>query len=66
MSELTLLSFKYAILHLKNEKQHLTDKMYLFVDGKQLIGHRVPKVVVKELEKEMLHVFKKLTLDWYQ
>ena len=40
--------------------------MCLFVDGKQLIGHRVPKVVVKGLEKEMSHVFKKLTMDWYQ
>ena len=40
--------------------------VYHSVDGKQVIGHHVLKVVVGESEEEMLHVFKDTTISQYQ
>ena len=43
-----------------------TDKMCHSVDGKQMTGHHVLKVVVGELEREMLYVCKEVTMSQYQ
>ena len=41
-------------------------KTYRSVDGNQVSGHHVLKVVVGEPEEEMLHVFKDMTISRYQ
>ena len=42
-----------------------TDKTCHSVDGKQTTGHNVLRVVVGELEEELFHVFKEMTINRY-
>ena len=73
MSELVLF-IRHLLLSSESYSYHVSVhsnfiyKAYIYhsVDGKQVIGHLVLKVVVGESEEEVLHAFKDMTISQYQ